>query len=146
MKQSGYYFFIFNNENEVEQNFIHAHFELKKAVYDTSEAVVSCKNETKECALPLNFWSYERTILALPGPIDDSQWNEEYLFHTKCEPRSTLYLICILLVPVCILLFAFSWTLSAYFVENFIYYHSLSECERMSASISVHYFGAYLLP
>lgn len=109
VKASGYYFFIFNNENEVKNNFIHAHFAINKTVYDTSAAVASCKNESKECSLPLTFWSQERTILQLPNPSDDTLWNEEFIFVSKCEPRSLLYLICFMSIPLCLILFAFTW-------------------------------------
>ncbi|XP_065215348.1 uncharacterized protein LOC135842011 isoform X2 [Planococcus citri] len=108
VQTTGYYFFIFNNENEVKNNFIHAHFSINKTIYNTSAAVASCKNESKKCSLPLTFWSQERTIIELPKPSEDALWNEEFIFVSKCEPRSTLYLLCFLSVPLCLLLFAFT--------------------------------------
>lgn len=108
VQSTGYYFFIYNNENEVKNNFIHAHFSINKTVYNISGAVASCKNESKTCSLPLTFWSQEKTIIELPNPSDDALWNEEFIFVSKCEPRSMLYLLCFMSVPLCLLIFAFT--------------------------------------
>lgn len=103
----GYYFFIFNSENEVQPNYVRIQFDLLKTVYNTSNPVHACTNSTKECSLPFNFFSWERTILELPLTGNDSQWNEEYVVISYCEPRTTIYLICIITVPLLILFFAF---------------------------------------
>lgn len=92
----------------MEKNFIYAHFNITKTLYDTSEAIVACHNETNECSLPLSFWSRERTILEKqkPYPMNDDSWNEEFIFTTQCEPRSIIYIICSMCVFMSILLFA----------------------------------------
>ncbi|XP_043277168.1 uncharacterized protein [Venturia canescens] len=103
----GYYFFVFNSENEIQPNYVRIKFDLVKTMYDTSNPVDACQNTTEECSLPLNFFSGEKTVLELPVNGKESQWNEEYVVVSTCEPRTSLYLICIITVPVLILLFAF---------------------------------------
>ncbi|XP_074113625.1 uncharacterized protein LOC141536786 [Cotesia typhae] len=103
----GYYFFVFSSENEIQPNYIRIQFDLLKTVYNTSQPIFECKNSTKECSLPFNFFSWERTVLELPVTNNDSQWNEEYVVVSQCEPRTAVYLLCIITVPLLILLFAF---------------------------------------
>lgn len=57
---NGYYFFIFSSENEVEQNYVRASFNLKKVVYDVSNPVALCNNQSSQCTLPLGFLSNEQ--------------------------------------------------------------------------------------
>lgn len=104
---NGYYFFVFSSENEIQPNYLRVRFELLKTVYNTSNAVHSCKNSTAECSLPLKLFSNERTVLELPLNGNESLWNAEYVVVSICEPRTSIYLICILLVPLLILAFAF---------------------------------------
>ncbi|XP_011258449.1 uncharacterized protein LOC105252643 isoform X2 [Camponotus floridanus] len=104
---NGYYFFVFNSENEVQHNYVRVKFDLLKTVYNTSNPVYACKNSTKECSLPFKIFSKERTVLELPLSNNDSQWNEEYVGVSTCEPRTTIYTICIIMVPFLILGFAF---------------------------------------
>jgi len=75
--------------------------------------VAQCANTT-ECAFPLDFFSSEKVVLEVPvapgreGPADNNEtedslakhWNEEYLIVSTCEPRTSVYLVCMLLVPV----------------------------------------------
>lgn len=82
-------------------------FDLVKKTYNTSNSVHSCKNSTKECSLPFSFFSWEKTVLELPLTGNDSQWNEDYVVVSRCEPRTSLYLVCIISVPILILIFAF---------------------------------------
>ncbi|CAG5100018.1 Similar to CWC27: Spliceosome-associated protein CWC27 homolog (Pongo abelii) [Cotesia congregata] len=103
----GYYFFVFSSENEIQPNYIRIQFDLLKTVYNTSQPIFECKNSTSECSLPFNFFSWERTVLELPVTNNDSQWNEEYVVVSQCEPRTAVYLLCIITVPLLILLFAF---------------------------------------
>ncbi|XP_057332960.1 uncharacterized protein LOC130672404 [Microplitis mediator] len=103
----GYYFFVFSSENEVQSNYIRIQFDLLKTAYNTSQPIFECKNSTQECALPFNFFSWERTVLELPVTSNDSQWNEEYVVVSQCEPRTAIYLVCMITVPLLILLFAF---------------------------------------
>ncbi|XP_012272253.1 uncharacterized protein LOC105695339 [Orussus abietinus] len=104
---NGYYFFVFNSENEIQPNYIRIRFELLKTVYDTSDPIHACKNTTEECSLPLNFFSGEKAVLELPLGDNDSQWNEEFVVVSTCEPRTAVYMICIITVPLLIMLFAF---------------------------------------
>jgi hypothetical protein len=48
-----------------------------------------------------------QVILELPVKSNDSLWNEEFLAVSTCEPRTALYIICVLAVPFLIILFAF---------------------------------------
>ncbi|XP_077267479.1 uncharacterized protein LOC143900244 isoform X1 [Temnothorax americanus] len=104
---NGYYFFVFNSENEVQPNYVRVKFDLLKTVYNTSNPVHACKNSTKECSLPFQLFSNERTVLELPLSGNDSQWNEEYIGVSVCEPRTMVYTICVIMVPLLILCFAF---------------------------------------
>ncbi|KOC65647.1 hypothetical protein WH47_00671 [Habropoda laboriosa] len=104
---NGYYFFVFNSENEIQPNYLRVRFDLLKTVYNISNPVQACKNSTAECSLPFRIFSNERTVLELPLNGNDSQWNEEYVVVSTCEPRTAIYLICIISVPLLILLFAF---------------------------------------
>ncbi|XP_076226240.1 uncharacterized protein LOC143174823 isoform X1 [Nomia melanderi] len=104
---NGYYFFVFNSENEIQPNYVRVNFDLLKTVYNISNPVHECKNSTSECSLPFKMFSNERTVLELPLSGNDSQWNEEYVVVSTCEPRTSIYLFCIILVPLLILVFAF---------------------------------------
>ncbi|XP_054278718.1 uncharacterized protein LOC129005225 isoform X2 [Macrosteles quadrilineatus] len=104
---NGYYFFVFNSENEVQPNFLSIHFRLEKTTYNVSNAVASCRNQTGSCSLPLRFWSKDKVILELPVKSNDTLWNEEFLAVSTCEPRTALYVVCVLAVPLLIILFAF---------------------------------------
>lgn len=104
---NGYYFFVFNSENEVQTNYLRIKFDLLKTAYNTSNSVHSCENITSECSLPFNFFSSQRTVLELPVRGNDSEWNEEFVVTSTCEPRTSLYIFCVLAVPLLILLFAF---------------------------------------
>ncbi|KAJ8673425.1 hypothetical protein QAD02_004687 [Eretmocerus hayati] len=103
----GYYFFVFSSENEIQTNYLRVKFNLLKTVYDTSDPVFECKNSTGECSLPMKFFSSERTVLELPVSGNDSQWNNEYVVISTCEPRTAIYLVCTMAVPLLILMFAF---------------------------------------
>ncbi|KAG8234861.1 hypothetical protein J437_LFUL013363 [Ladona fulva] len=62
---NGYYFFVFTSENEVQTNFIHIHFDLRRRVYKVRDPVASCQNAT-HCELPLSFLSDQKVVLELP--------------------------------------------------------------------------------
>lgn len=104
---NGYYFFVFNSENEVQTNFLRIHFRLEKTTYNVSHAVATCKNQTHPCSLPLKFWSNDKVILELPVRANDSLWNQEFLAVSTCEPRTAIYVGCVIAVPLLIILFAF---------------------------------------
>lgn len=105
--QNGYYFFVFNSENEVQENYIRVHFNLQKTMYDVSDAVYKCNNSTDQCSLPLNFFSKQKVVFELPLKNNETLWNEEFLVTSECEPRTIVYLLCVLSVPLLVLLFAF---------------------------------------
>lgn len=104
---NGYYFFVFNSENEVQDNYIRVKFNIQKTVYNVSNSIQSCSNATKECKLPLNFFSNEKVVFELPINNNETLWNEEYVVISECEPRTAIYLICVISVPLMILFFAF---------------------------------------
>lgn len=104
---NGYYFFVFSSENEVQDNYIRVNFNLQKTVYNVSNAVSICNNTSNECDMPLKFFSNEKVVFQLPVNNNESLWNEEYVVISECEPRTAIYLICVLAVPLMVLLFAF---------------------------------------
>lgn len=104
---NGYYFFVFNSENEVQDNYIRVKFDIHKTVYNVSNSIQSCSNATSECKLPLNFFSNEKVVFELPMNSNETLWNEEYVVISECEPRTAIYLVCVISVPLMILFFAF---------------------------------------
>ncbi|KOB72992.1 Uncharacterized protein OBRU01_11448 [Operophtera brumata] len=46
-------------------------------------------------------------VLELPLRNNDSLWNEQFVIISECEPRTSIYLFCVLSVPVLIMVFAF---------------------------------------
>lgn len=104
---NGYYFFVFNSENEVQDNYIRVKFDIQKTVYNVSNSIESCNNATGECRLTLNFFSNQKVVFELPINSNESLWNEEFIVISECEPRTIIYLICVISVPMLILLFAF---------------------------------------
>lgn len=104
---NGYYFFVFNSENEVQDNYIRVKFDIQKTVYDVSNSIQSCNNATDECRLSLNFFSNQKVVFELPLNNNETLWNEEFIVISECEPRTIIYLICVISVPMLILLFAF---------------------------------------
>lgn len=104
---NGYYFFVFNSENEVQENYIQVKFDLQKTMYNVSNPVSMCGNSTKQCEFALNFFSNEKVVFEFPVKGNDSLWNEEFTVMSECVPRTSVYLVCVLSVPLIILLFAF---------------------------------------
>ncbi|XP_023946641.2 uncharacterized protein LOC112051995 isoform X2 [Bicyclus anynana] len=105
---NGYYFFVFNSENEVQKNFIRARFDLQKTKYDVARTTLrECRNSTERCDLPLDIFSSQKVVLELPLRNNDSLWNEQFVIISECEPRTSVYLACVIAVPILILLFAF---------------------------------------
>lgn len=105
---NGYYFFVFNSENEVQPNYISVLFHLKKTLYNVSNPVAACSNSTQTCAVDLKFFSSEKLVMELPAQGNDSLWNEEFVVVSECEPRTAIYVVCVIAVPVFVILFAFS--------------------------------------
>ncbi|XP_068624078.1 uncharacterized protein [Battus philenor] len=105
---NGYYFFVFNSENEVQRNFIRARFELQKTRYDVARSALrECRNSTARCDLALDIFSAQKVVLEVPLRNNDSLWNEQFVIISECEPRTSIYLACAIAVPVLILVFAF---------------------------------------
>ncbi|XP_072946425.1 uncharacterized protein [Epargyreus clarus] len=105
---NGYYFFVFNSENEVQTNFIKARFDLQKTRYDVAKTTLrECKNSTERCDLLLDMFSSQKVVLEVPLRNNDSLWNEQFVIISECEPRTSIYLACVISVPILILVFAF---------------------------------------
>ncbi|XP_077296405.1 uncharacterized protein LOC143918385 isoform X2 [Arctopsyche grandis] len=105
---NGYYFFVFNSENEIQTNYIRVKFDLQKTIYDlTKGTVTECKNSTGNCTIPLSFFSTEKVVLEVPLRDNDSLWNEEFVVMSECEPRTAIYLVCVITVPMLIVFLAF---------------------------------------
>lgn len=105
--KNGYYFFVFSSENEVQENNIRVDFNLEKAMYNVSNPVSMCGNATDHCEFKLNFFSNEKVVFELPVKTNETRWNEEFIVVSECEPRTMVYLACVLAVPLLILFFAF---------------------------------------
>ena len=58
----GFYYFVFSNENEITNNFVAAHFDLHKTVFDVREQEQSCLNTT-DCSLDLAFFSEQHVVI-----------------------------------------------------------------------------------
>ena len=58
----GFYYFVFSNENEITNNFVAAHFDLHKTVFDVREPERSCLNTT-DCSLDLAFFSEQHVVI-----------------------------------------------------------------------------------
>lgn len=50
-----------------------------------------------------------QVVLELPLRNNDSLWNEQFVIISECEPRTSIYLFCVLAVPILIMVFAFQW-------------------------------------
>ncbi len=56
VSETGFYYFIFANENEITDNFLSASFDMRKTVFEVEPNRDNCTNATV-CRLPLKFWS-----------------------------------------------------------------------------------------
>lgn len=105
---NGYYFFVFNSENERQKNFIRAKFDLQKTRYEVAQtALRECRNSTQRCDLLLDIFSSQKVVLEVPLRNNDSLWNEQFVIVSECEPRTSIYLACVVAVPLLIMIFAF---------------------------------------
>ncbi len=115
---SGFYYFIFANENEITDNFLSASFDLHKSAFDTSESVSKCENATA-CELPLTFWSTANVVVAMDeddveenancsvvGYSSLTECHEVVGGRSECKPRSLLYGVLVALAPILVLIFA----------------------------------------
>ncbi|XP_063547122.1 uncharacterized protein LOC134754711 isoform X2 [Cydia strobilella] len=105
---NGYYFFVFNSENERQKNFIRAKFDLQKTRYEVAQtALRECRNSTQRCDLLLDIFSSQKVVLEVPLRNNDSLWNEQFVIVSECEPRTSIYLACVVAVPLLFMIFAF---------------------------------------
>ena len=134
--ETGFYYFIFANENEITPNFMRVRFDLHKTVFDVSSNKENC-TDTMKCILPLNFWSNDHVVLEIPenqpeykkqtanaenstassDPCQDDSLIKGYSSHTDCHrlivaetvctPRKPIYMMFVLLAPILILCFAY---------------------------------------
>ncbi|XP_052121090.1 uncharacterized protein LOC113212116 isoform X2 [Frankliniella occidentalis] len=114
----GHYFFILGSENEVQTNYVRVRFELDRVVYDVHGPVAECtpgapgQNATS-CTLPLRFLSDDTMVLEVPVETDEEARDNPRVHHdhvlavSTCEPRTALYVACILALPALILTCAF---------------------------------------
>jgi len=114
---TGFYYFIFTNDNEITDNFVGVYFDLMKTVFDVSESTEECNSTS--CSLPLSFMSEQHVVLEVPrqesetceyeaeGVTNYYQCNTVVRAESVCEPRGTVYMAFLLLVPVFILAFAY---------------------------------------
>ena len=65
ISETGFYYFIFANENEITDNFMRVRFDLHKTIFDVSSAKQNCTNTT-QCLLSLSFWSKDHVVLEIP--------------------------------------------------------------------------------
>lgn len=127
VRESGFYYFIFANENEMTDNFLSARFDLHKTVFDVSRNVKNCTGGTR-CELPLTFWSEDHVVLEVPeyqppvyhngtDPCDKEALLRGYsslqechqilIAESVCRPRKSMYTLFLLLVPFFILFCAY---------------------------------------
>jgi len=114
---TGFYYFIFTNDNEITNNFVAASFDLRKTVFDVTSRSQEC-NST-ECRIPLSFMSQEHLVLEVPqqenaeceyeaeGVTNYFQCHTVVTAESICEPRGSVYMTFLLLVPFFILLFSY---------------------------------------
>jgi len=115
---TGFYYFIFSNENEITSNFVAANFDMHKTVFDVQNSQEDCSNTT-DCSLPLTFFSMQHVVIEVPqqdsetceyqteGYTNYHQCNTIVTAESVCQPRGSIYFLFLLLVPVFILLFAY---------------------------------------
>lgn len=58
--------------------------------------------------MDLKFFSSEKLVMELPVKENSNLWNEEFVVISECEPRTAIYAVCVIAVPVLVILFAFS--------------------------------------
>lgn len=122
----GHYFFVLGSENEVQTNFVRVRFDLDKVVYDVDGPVAQCASGSNSsgpgsCSLPLRFLSDDTLVLEVPVTSPSSASPQLFLgaaHHqdhghdhvvavSTCEPRTALYVACVIALPAIILACAF---------------------------------------
>ena len=122
--RTGFYYFIFANENEITENFVSAQFNLRKTAFEVENNVMNCTNVT-DCSLPLTFLSHEHVVIEVPeyqpafnhtetclersllnmasGKPSVEGCDRILIAYSTCQPRKVVYMIFIFLVPIVIL-------------------------------------------
>lgn len=127
MPADGHYFFVLGSENEVQTNFVRVRFELDKVVYDVERPLARCScgsepaapspqpslGQPCDCSLPLRFMSSDTLVLEVPmdgaAHRSDQDHDQDHMVAvTTCEPRTALYIACVLALPALILACAFN--------------------------------------
>ncbi|XP_034245154.1 uncharacterized protein LOC117647506 [Thrips palmi] len=126
----GHYFFVLGSENEVQTNFVRVRFDLDKVVYDVDAPVARCASNSSDsgsCSLPLRFLSDDTLVLEVPvapgegagtspsstpqlllgAPHHQDHGHDHVVAVSTCEPRTALYVMCIIALPAIILACAF---------------------------------------
>jgi len=118
INHTGFYYFIFSNDNERRPNNVNAFIELNKTRFNTTASVDMCNNST-DCELHLSFFSNQHVLVEVPdlsemdpecethGYNNFAQCNYIVRAESICRPRGSVYLVFLLLVPVIILMFAY---------------------------------------
>ena len=98
INETGFYYFIFANENEITPNFMRVRFDLHKTVFDVNSATENC-TDTMKCMLPLKFWSEDHVVLEVPEnqpdlnpheSMDSYNGNQTRLSSDPCEEDSLI--------------------------------------------------------
>jgi len=117
INHTGFYYFIYSNENEIMDNTVVADIQLHKTRFNTNRSEEMCLNST-DCQLDLTFWSDQHILVEVPemdsseadcsslGHNNFEQCNYVVVAESECKPRGTVYMVFLLLVPVIILIFA----------------------------------------
>ena len=120
VNRTGFYYFIFANENEITDNFLSAKFNLHKTGFEVGNNVMNCHNST-HCELPLTFWSHDHLVIEVPeyqpvtngtecteesllqGYSSVEECNNILIAESICKPRMAIYMLFLFLVPIFIL-------------------------------------------
>lgn len=114
INQTGFYYFIFSNENEIKDNFMSAKFRMRKTAFEVENSLMKCTNQT-ECNLPLTFWSHEQVVIEMPEYqpgrtcMENAQNGISYkegctsFVESTCVPRRSVYMTFVFMVPIVIL-------------------------------------------
>ena len=88
INETGFYYFIFANENEITPNFMRVRFDLHKTVFDVNSATENC-TDTMNCMLPLKFWSEDHVVLEVPENQPDLNPHESMDSYKGNQTRSS---------------------------------------------------------
>lgn len=125
---------MLGSENEVQTNFVRVRFDLDKVVYDVDSPLAECVSgsavannsapATGTCSLPLRFLSDDTMVLEVPVEVEEGAvanlpslqraangvtrpHQDHVVAVSTCQPRTALYVACVLALPAIILACAF---------------------------------------